>query len=218
MATTVSLKPNAVEISGSTSGTTTLQATAVAGTTTLTLPAATDTLVGKATTDTLTNKIINASQLIDASITQAKLGSNVAGNGPAFSARNSTNQSITSATFTKVTLDTEDFDTNSNFASSTFTPTVAGYYQINCILRINGVAVTSSTIVIYKNGSAFIRIAETNSSIGDDFTLAGSSIVSCNGTTDTIEMYGLITATTPNFNFANGTACCRMSGTLVRSA
>jgi hypothetical protein len=41
---------------GSTSGNTTVQATAIAGTTTLTLPAATDTLVGKATTDTLTNK------------------------------------------------------------------------------------------------------------------------------------------------------------------
>lgn len=60
MATTVSLKPNAVEISGSTSGTTTLRATAVAGTTTITLPAATDTLVGKATTDTLTNKTLTA--------------------------------------------------------------------------------------------------------------------------------------------------------------
>jgi hypothetical protein len=35
-----------------------LQATAVAGTTVLTLPAATDTLVGKATTDTLTNKTL----------------------------------------------------------------------------------------------------------------------------------------------------------------
>lgn len=45
---------------GSTSGTTTLNATAVAGTTTLTLPAATDTLVGKATTDTLTNKTFDA--------------------------------------------------------------------------------------------------------------------------------------------------------------
>ena len=48
---------------GSTSGTTTVQATAVAGTTVLTLPAATDTLVGKATTDTLTNKSIAATQL-----------------------------------------------------------------------------------------------------------------------------------------------------------
>jgi hypothetical protein len=46
------------KFAGSTSGTTTVQATAVAGTTTLTLPAATDTLVGKATTDTLTNKTL----------------------------------------------------------------------------------------------------------------------------------------------------------------
>jgi len=60
MATTVTLKPNAIDLSGSTSGTTTVQATAVAGTTTLTLPAATDTLVGKATTDTLTNKTLTA--------------------------------------------------------------------------------------------------------------------------------------------------------------
>lgn len=58
MATTVTLKPNAIDLSGSTSGTTTLQATAVAGTTTITLPAATDTLVGRATTDTLTNKTL----------------------------------------------------------------------------------------------------------------------------------------------------------------
>ena len=47
--------------SGSTSGTTTVQATAVAGTNTLTLPATTsDTLVGKATTDVLTNKTLTA--------------------------------------------------------------------------------------------------------------------------------------------------------------
>jgi hypothetical protein len=48
-----------VTFSGSSSGTTTVLATAAAGTTVLTLPAATDTLVGKATTDTLTNKSIN---------------------------------------------------------------------------------------------------------------------------------------------------------------
>jgi len=64
MATTVTLKPNAIDISGSTSGTTTLQATAVAGTTTITLPAATDTLVGRATTDTLTNKTLTSPTLV----------------------------------------------------------------------------------------------------------------------------------------------------------
>jgi hypothetical protein len=55
--------------SGSTSGTTTVQATAVAGTTTLTLPAATDTLVGKATSDTLTNKILTSPTITTPKIT-----------------------------------------------------------------------------------------------------------------------------------------------------
>jgi hypothetical protein len=56
---------------GSTSGSTTVQATAVAGTTTLTLPAATDTLVGKATTDTLTNKTLTSPVINSAKINLA---------------------------------------------------------------------------------------------------------------------------------------------------
>lgn len=48
-----------LKVAGTTSGSTTIEATAVAGTTTLTLPAATDTLVGKATTDVFTNKSIS---------------------------------------------------------------------------------------------------------------------------------------------------------------
>jgi hypothetical protein len=56
---TTAISPVAsVGFAGSTSGTTTVQATAIAGTTTLTLPAATDTLVGKDTSDILTNKTL----------------------------------------------------------------------------------------------------------------------------------------------------------------
>ena len=63
----LSISPVAsVGFGGSTSGTTTVQATAIAGTTTLTLPAATDTLVGKATTDTLTNKTLTSPTINDA--------------------------------------------------------------------------------------------------------------------------------------------------------
>ena len=50
-------------VAGNTSGSITLSAPAVSGSSVLTLPVATDTLVGKATTDTLTNKSIAATQL-----------------------------------------------------------------------------------------------------------------------------------------------------------
>ena len=69
--------------SGSTSGTTTVQAAAVAGTNTLTLPATNnDTLVGKATTDTLTNKTltspaINTGTLTTPTITGGTSTSNI---------------------------------------------------------------------------------------------------------------------------------------------
>lgn len=55
---TALLEATGVVFVGSTSGSTTLQATATASGT-LTLPAATDTLVGKATTDTFTNKTLD---------------------------------------------------------------------------------------------------------------------------------------------------------------
>jgi hypothetical protein len=50
-------------LAGTTSGTTTVTATAVAGTTTLTLPETTYTVVGKATTDTLTNKTLTGAAM-----------------------------------------------------------------------------------------------------------------------------------------------------------
>jgi len=124
----------------------------------------------------------------------------VSGNMPAFSAYKSSNQSITSNTFTKVTFDTEEFDTNSNFASSTFTPTVAGYYQVNAAVDLypsSGTA-TRTVIRIYKNGSNFKSGNEVQISNTTEMSCVVSALISMNGTTDYLEIYALQTGTTPN--------------------
>ena len=86
--------------SGSTSGTTTVQATAIAGTTTLTLPAATDTLVGKATTDILTNKTINGSVLNTSTLATPTITGGTSTNSVLISPEERTTVSATAATGT----------------------------------------------------------------------------------------------------------------------
>jgi hypothetical protein len=141
----------------------------------------------------------------------------VSGNQPAFSAYSNTNQTITGSTFTKVTLGTEDFDTNNNFASSRFTPTVAGYYQVNARLDAQAsVGVVTRTISsLYKNGVEFKRGSDTFNT--NAFTSTVSDIIYFNGSTDYIELYGYITAgTTPIVNA--GQPLTYFSGCLVRGA
>lgn len=107
------------------------------------------------------------------------------GNGPAFSAAKSANQTISANTYTKVTFDTVVFDTASNFASSRFTPTVAGYYQINANTA-NGTTGDNFN-VIYKNGSANRFGSYTVN--GNGATSHNSALIYMNGTTDYLEIY-----------------------------
>lgn len=116
-------------------------------------------------------------------------------NGPAFSAYQSVASSLVGGTYSKITFDVEEFDTNNCFASSRFTPTVAGYYQITGSLQTASSAVAAAAI--YKNGSAH----KTGIYSGTAFT-NGIYPVTClvylNGTTDYVELYGYNGSTTQN--------------------
>jgi len=140
-------------------------------------------------------------------------------NGPAFSAYADTAQTISSGTLTKVTFGTEEFDTNNNFASSRFTPTVAGYYQFNATILCKASSTISATILaFYKNGSAFARSFSLSVSSGEPM-INGSCLIYLNGSTDYVEVYGSITGTgTITFGFNDSAITSRFSGALVRAA
>jgi hypothetical protein len=109
------IAPN-VQISGSTSGTTTLNSAATASGT-LTLPAATDTLVGKATTDTLTNKSISGSTNTLTNIANSALtNSSITINGSAISLGGSA--TITAANPNALTIGTGLSGTSYNGSSA----------------------------------------------------------------------------------------------------
>lgn len=107
-------------------------------------------------------------------------------NRPAFMVGKSANQtSITAGSFTKVTFDEEDVDTDSAFASNKFTvPTgQAGKYFIGLDVQMNaesgaGTAQVGS-VRIYKNGSAAINggIVDFRNTNGQKFNANVSAIM-----------------------------------------
>ena len=136
---------------------------------------------------------------------------------PAFSAyNNSGDTTISSGVYTKILFPTEEFDTNSNFASSRFTPTIPGYYQINSSVSTEtSVSLTRALIAIFKNGAQYQRGTDLNTSGVYQSTV--SSIVYCNGTTDYIEIWMYILAGTATYR-GNGQAFTWITGSMIRSA
>lgn len=136
--------------------------------------------------------------------------------GPAFSAYQSSAQSISSQTYTKVNLQTEEFDTNNNFDSTTnyrFTPTVAGYYQFNATVAQD--TAVNLWPLLYKNGTTnksgnSVALA---SGIGAIATVSG--LIYLNGSTDYVELYIFTSGAT---TLSTGAALTTMQGVLVRAA
>jgi uncharacterized protein YjbI with pentapeptide repeats len=158
---------------------------------------------------------VTTAKIADANITQAKLASNVVGNGPAFKAYASTQTTLPPNGFTKIILDAESFDTNSNFNSSRFTPTVAGYYQINATFSTTSANSLGLLASIWKNGSGYaygsgqVNATAVRSTVSD--------VVYLNGSTDYVELFGFHGSSFNIFSQAES-ATTFMSGCLIRSA
>jgi len=128
---------------------------------------------------------------------------------PAFSAYASVNQALTTATFTKVSVNTEEFDTAAAFDAATykFQPTTPGYYQISGAVQTTG-TISRSFCTLYKNGAEFKRGTDVTAGVNQSTV---SALVYFNGTTDYAELYvyavgtGLSTAAgTSQFSYFQG--------------
>ena len=101
---------------------------------------------------------VDTAQLVDSSVTSAKIASGVLPtNTPLVAVRSSTSQTISTGTDTKVQLDTEMVDTDNTFDSSTnyrWSPGVAGKYYMTGTVSIN-IASAGKYLQakIFKNGS-----------------------------------------------------------------
>jgi hypothetical protein len=141
-------------------------------------------------------------------------------NGPAFRAYVDTGQTINSGSQQTVAFGTENFDTNNNFASSTFTPTVEGYYQFNATVRIDGPASTDECmIVLYKNAGEYAR---GNNQSGTEqgasfYSMQVSDIAYANGTTDSFHIRIQQTSGS-NRNTTAGSPISYFSGCMIRGA
>ena len=188
-----------IKLQGDTSGELTISAPAVAGTNTLTLPASTGTVLTS----------ISPSSDLPSSI-----------NGPSFKAVMSAVTAISNAGATKLVLNTEEWDTNSNYDSATnyrFTPTVAGYYLITGSMFMSTATTARVGVAIYKNGSEHAWQFTAGVSSGGGANPQVSTIVYANGSSDYFELYAAQDYTS-SVNASNNSVLTWFSGALVRSA
>jgi hypothetical protein len=179
---------------------------------------------GSVGTTYLADNSVTTAKIAAGAVVQADLATGVAGTGPAFFANksSSTNVGFTLNTWTKVILDQEQFDTNSNFDSTTnyrFTPTVAGYYNISAVIESNwnGSQFSTYNVAIYKNGSLYSKTVSNQGSYTLYQTYLNNSLVYLNGSTDYIEMYVWASGgSSPTY--ATGASATYMTGFLARAA
>jgi hypothetical protein len=158
--------------------------------------------VGSTNTSTITLGVSGDTINVPSGVTIANSGTATGfgeANTPAFEAYTTGLQSITDATFTKMTMATEVYDTDGNYASDRFTPQTAGKYFVYA----KGFADPSNygnlkncSLQFYKNGSAlsytlYDIMPGDNSSAngGTGATPNARAVVDMNGSSDYLEVY-----------------------------
>ena len=147
-----------------------------------------------------TNSVPTAA-LQASAVTQPKVGSGVAGNGPAFSAYASSGTSCSNNASTVIAYATKILDTGTcyNNTGSTatlngisvpaysFAPNVAGWYQITGAANSNNAPGNSNVIMVFKNASGYSygSCVPATGSVG---FWCVSSLVFLNGTSDYVSI------------------------------
>ena len=137
-------------------------------------------------------------------------GTGIGTNTPAFEAQMGTSaQSVSDATVTKVQFSVENFDTDNCYDHSTnyrFTPNVAGKYFVYGLLLARGTGTETglSRIYIYKN-SSIVAVEQFDPSTNryNNASRNIQAIVDMNGSSDYIEMHGLVDTTGSTTQFYN---------------
>lgn len=91
----------------------------------------------------------------------------------------------------KVLFQNEEWDNANCFANSRFTPTVAGYYQLNATVRMDGSGAQEGMLTIWKNGAEYHRgwNASGTTSGASWFSMQVGALCYANGTSDYFEIY-----------------------------
>jgi len=144
-------------------------------------------------------------------------GAGSIGMGPAFFAHPASGQSVSQATFTKIALGTEVYDTDSKFASDRFTPTIDGYYQINASVTFANASFTQAGAIlqIRKNGSNYAGFNSVVGGFESRHGINGSALVYLDSN-DYVEMW--IYNTSSAVTIAHDTGETHFSGGMVRKA
>lgn len=142
---------------------------------------------------------------------------------PTFSAYGNAAQTITTDVFTKVVLNAEDYDTNNNFDSTTnyrFTPTVAGYYQLNLKLTVATTATLTLLIGEFrKNGSGatYGRGLQYGFSLGTFGIFNATTIMYFNGSSDYCEIWLYMSGAGTLTTSSNDKNTTFFQGSMIRS-